>query len=451
MQIEVYKKLWVNCHLMYPNSSQARDIFSHLVAVSMKENLDSNAFLKTIFQTLTTVKPVKSGSNYFEYSEYTMDCWNLVLNKCQRREQFFLMSILYNKLSFADLEKATEVNENKIKYLINQAIKKISDFSKEDHKVLPESIQFKAYHEKKISKISLSEQIFDAVLDFSPTSEKIFILSEAEKYPDTKKIIESVKKLQQELQAIPKTETFLENIAAIEKGVQNYESDKKQSNKFVLTVRKKTSLYFVISSLLAVSFLVALNMQDDGPQIVVETLQIQRQQPQQSLAADKSIEISYDKNKLVSAVVAKTPTLAVAAKTPEVAVVAKVPVATVAAKAPTATVQSQPIVNSDNNTFKKKNTGVYRGTVVVTNLEEVTERVKSKILSLSGFKAGEVELGWMKSSDTSYFHFIIPNENTEDLNQFIKQFGDFKYRFEKHPRVLDNDQKRFIIEVRTVE
>ena len=38
MQIEVYKKLWVNCHLMYPNSSQARDVFSHLVTVSKKEN-----------------------------------------------------------------------------------------------------------------------------------------------------------------------------------------------------------------------------------------------------------------------------------------------------------------------------------------------------------------------------------------------------------------------------
>ena len=165
MQIEAYKKLWVNCHLMYPNSSQARDVFSHLVTVSMKENLNSNAFLKTTFQTLTTVKPVKSGSNYFEYSEYTMDCWNSVLNKCQRREQFFLMNVLFNKISFSDLEKATDISENKIKYLINQALKKISDFSKDDHKVISEDIQFKAHHEKKISKISLSEHIFEAILD----------------------------------------------------------------------------------------------------------------------------------------------------------------------------------------------------------------------------------------------------------------------------------------------
>ena len=432
MQIDVYKKLWVNCHLMYPNSSQARDVFSHLVTVSMKENLDSNAFLKTTFETLTTVKPVKSGSNYFEYSEYTMDCWNSVLNKCQRREQFFLMNVLFNKISFSDLEKATDISENKIKYLINQALKKISDFSKDDHKVISEDIRFKAHHEKKISKISLSEHIFEAILDITPAKEKAFILSEAEKYPDTKKIIENIKKLQLELDSIPKTETFLENIAAIEKNVENYEHDKKQNNKVRLSARKKVGLYFAITSFLAVSFFVAFSIRNDGPQIVVETLQIQRHQPLQTLVTAKNIEISYDKNKLASAIiVTKAP--------------ANVPVKPVVKPA------VKQVAVATDNTFKKKNTGVYRGTIGVANLEEVTERVKSKILSLSGFKAGEVELGWMKSTDTTYFHFIIPTENTEDLNQFIKQFGDFKYRFEKHPRVLNNDQKRFIIEVRKVE
>ncbi len=447
MQIEVYKKLWVNCHLMYPNSSQARDVFSHLVTVSMKENLNSNAFLKTVFLTLTTVKPVKSGSNYFEYSEYTMDCWNSVLNKCQRREQFFLMSVLFNKINFGDLEKATDINENKIKYLINQALKKVSDFSKDDHKVLSEGIQFKAHHEKKISKISLSEQIFDAILDFTSAKEKAFILSEANKYPDTKKIIENVKKLQLELDSIPKTETFLENIAAIEKNVENYEHDKKQNNNTTLSVRKKISLYFAIASFLAASFFVAFSMRNDGPQIVVETLQIQRQQPLQTLVTAKNIEISYDKNKLASAIIATKTPANVPAKLAKPTVKPVAAVVTPLSKV----VSAATLAVVTDNTFKKKNTGVYRGTVDVVNLEEVTERVKSKILSLSGFKAGEVELGWMKSSDTTYFHFIIPSENTDDLNQFIKQFGDFTYRFEKHPRVINNDQKRFIIEVRKVE
>ncbi len=435
MQIEVYKKLWVNCHLMYPNSSQARDIFSHLVTVSTKENLDSVAFLKTTFQTLTAVKAVKSGSNYFEYSEYTMDCWNSVLKKCQRREQFFLMSILFNKTSFSDLEKATDISENKIKYLINQAIKKVSDFSKDDHKFLSEDIQFKTHHEKKISKISLSEKIFEATLDFTTAREKVFILAEAEKYPDTKKIIESVKKLRQELDSIPKTETFLENIAAIEKNIESNEHDKKLNSKVKISAWKRIGLYFAITSFLAVCFLTAFNIRNEGPQIVVETLQIQRQQPKQTLVAAKNIEISYDKNKLVSAIVAT--------KAPAIKVV-------YAASVATAIVENQANTTTDN-TFKKKHTGVYRGTIDVVNLDEVTERVKSKIFSLSGFKAGEVELGWMKSLDTTYFHFIIPTENIEDLNQFIKQFGDFKYRFEKHPRVLNGDQKRFIIEVRKVE
>ncbi len=447
MQIEVYKKLWVNCHLMYPNSSQARDVFSHLVTVSKKENLDTQAFLKTTFQTLTNVKSVKSGSNYFEYSEYTLDCWNLVLNKCQRREQFFLMSVLYNKVSFKDLEKATEISENKIKYLINQALKKISDFAKEDHKVLSNDIQFKAHHEKKISKISLSEQIFEALLNYIPEKDKAFILSEAAKYPDTQKIIDTVKKLQQELDGIPKSETFLENIAAIEKSFENSEKEKKLNNKISFLLQKKTNLYLASAALLVFCFYAAFNFRNDNSQIVLETIQIQRQQPKQALAVVKDIEISDSKSQLASAfavsrIIAKSTSAAVVVKKPAVKLVAM-------------NVVSAPIITQtmspEEMNLKRKNTGVYRGIVEVTDLIEVTERVKSKILSLGGFKAGEVELGWMKSADTTYFHFIIPSENTEDLNQFIRQFGDYKSRFEKHPRVLDSEQKRFIIEVRKVE
>ncbi len=38
MHLEALKKLWVSCHLLYPNSSQARDIFSILIE---DENLDN--------------------------------------------------------------------------------------------------------------------------------------------------------------------------------------------------------------------------------------------------------------------------------------------------------------------------------------------------------------------------------------------------------------------------
>ena len=210
--------------------------------------------------------------------------------------------------------------------------------------------------------------------------------------------------------------------------------------------------------MLGISFYVAVSLRNDNPQIVLETIQIQRQQPQQTLVASKNIEISDNKNQLASAVaVSRTVAKQAPVTTKPAAVVptavkpiAAKPVAVVNTPATSATAAVQ-AGSTEEVTFKRKNTGVYRGIVEVTDLEAVTERVKSKILSLSGFKAGEVELGWMKSTDTTYFHFIIPTENTEDLNQFIRQFGDYKFRFEKHPRVLNNDQKRFIIEVRKVE
>jgi hypothetical protein len=95
--------------------------------------------------------------------------------------------------------------------------------------------------------------------------------------------------------------------------------------------------------------------------------------------------------------------------------------------------------------------GLFRGRLIVTDVQQVIGVVREKIINLGGKKAGEVELGWMKNETTSYFHFSFPEENNADLENYLKQFGKVQLVFEPHPRMMPKGIKRYIIEIKQNE
>lgn len=90
---------------------------------------------------------------------------------------------------------------------------------------------------------------------------------------------------------------------------------------------------------------------------------------------------------------------------------------------------------------------LYRGKIAVTNLEAVGPKIKDKIVELGGRKAGEVELGWQKTPESSYFHFTIPEAKYEELQTFLSGYGTARIDKEKHPRVMPDGIIRLIITV----
>ncbi|MFN7727682.1 MAG: hypothetical protein ACK5P7_00850 [Bdellovibrio sp.] len=89
---------------------------------------------------------------------------------------------------------------------------------------------------------------------------------------------------------------------------------------------------------------------------------------------------------------------------------------------------------------------IYRGTLAVTNVTAVTEKLVELVNTNGGRKAGEVELGWKKGTG-SYFHFTLPSANYRALVEHFGTFGALKIQKEPHPRVMPDGIIRLIITV----
>ncbi len=88
---------------------------------------------------------------------------------------------------------------------------------------------------------------------------------------------------------------------------------------------------------------------------------------------------------------------------------------------------------------------VYRGTLVIVNVEVGTTKLKDTIVELGGRKAGEVELGWRRNEGDYYFHFTIPESKLADLEEYFKTLGTIKLSRDSHPRVMPDGIVRMII------
>lgn len=90
---------------------------------------------------------------------------------------------------------------------------------------------------------------------------------------------------------------------------------------------------------------------------------------------------------------------------------------------------------------------LYRGSIAVTNVDAAIIKITEKINEIGGRKAGSVELGWMKTPTSGYYHFTIPEAKYPDLLALLSTYGKPKIDKEKHPRVMPDGIIRLILTV----
>jgi hypothetical protein len=92
--------------------------------------------------------------------------------------------------------------------------------------------------------------------------------------------------------------------------------------------------------------------------------------------------------------------------------------------------------------------GLFRGTLAIKQrIKSVNSELQAQLIKLGAVKAGEVELGWMKSKNVAYYHYTIPEKSVRDAGEALGKFGDLKVKYENHPRQISINDRRFIIEV----
>ncbi len=91
---------------------------------------------------------------------------------------------------------------------------------------------------------------------------------------------------------------------------------------------------------------------------------------------------------------------------------------------------------------------IMRGEIGVGQFSKTWPQIRDKIISLGGKVAGNVELGWLRRPDQSYFHFSVPETKYAELESFLATFGPVRFDREKHPRVMPEGQIRIILTVK---
>lgn len=123
----------------------------------------------------------------------------------------------------------------------------------------------------------------------------------------------------------------------------------------------------------------------------------------------------------------------------------KVPVETVVAAIATAPAAETTVPAETQKAVPKKgNAYVYRMTMFVEDVDHVTSEIVALISSLSGEKAGEVELGWRRKGG-SYFHFSVPQSNSVAMQEGLKKYAQFQIVKSSHPRVMPEGTERYIL------
>lgn len=142
-----------------------------------------------------------------------------------------------------------------------------------------------------------------------------------------------------------------------------------------------------------------------------------------------------------------TPMVKAAQEVKATPVAAATPAPPAAAKAPReeTRVESAAITEPAADSGKKQGF-LYRGSIKVTNMEDVVPKLVSFIDSIGGRKAGEVDLGWKKGSG-AYFHFTVPEAKYQALQTEFGEYGSLKIQKEPHPRVMPDGIIRLIITV----
>lgn len=436
MSSESFKKLWVSCHLLYPNPSQARDIFGLIVDTGIDHS--SPAYgqvyqgLHKLYRLYRRRDPVKSGSNNFEFTAIPLNYWKRVLQKCNKDETFIVMVVLLDLSSFKDISRITKLPQNKVKYLFNQSIKKIisTPALRFEQK---KDIKLKEYNSQDVTTLFVSEYMIEHVLGLAEpaVAEKMDAkLKDNNRYNDYRN---EILKLKAEISDLSVSHHFDEVMKVFGNTAQLQNLKKleiKQQKKIFLGL--VALVIIVLGLILRPTFLKTSVAESADKKVVLEEIAISK----------KEAPEGQEFKEPVAAMTTAVPTVSVpVVVSNKVVAVISAPVVVNAKITPTASAPVKLVPS----------TGVYRGQITVTDFEQVASIIRDRIITIGGKKAGEVELGWIKNKNISYFHFILPSEKREELVAFVQQYGNLQYKFEPHPRVLPIGQSRFIIEVRKGE
>lgn len=460
MNTTIESRLWLAVHLLYPNSSQAFDVYQAIVqqsesALTKNDRLFVFGKLVAAFDKITAIS---SSLSFYEFEFDQIDQWKLIYKGSQKIQLIIFIGMLIFEIEMKDIAANVKLSEEKAQFLFHQMFKKlVQNGSKVKQN---DQLRYKKQNDLKISYLFTYENLIEYCLGRLSEAEEQKVEKGLELYPILQvtrdeyfKVIRQIQnlKVQRANSVTTKTKLALVKTKVSDNENANKAENTDQSeneNKSTLTYANKKVIASALATFALVTFIlirfggVGEDFFGKERSIVIQEVEKKTSslEPQSDIALEslpKQTEIEKVEN----------PETVVAAAEPEVK--AEAPAVVRDESKP---VDTQVADNKKEDVAKNKSGvpqgGLFRGVIKVKKLAESNKKILAKLSELGAAKAGEVELGWIKSKNTAYYHFTLPEDNIDAAKDYLKQFGALKIKFEAHPRLIPAGQKRFIIEVK---
>lgn len=430
-------RLWLAVHLLYPNSSQAFDVYQALVLQSEDALANDNRIL--IFSKLSLlfekIPSVSSNLSFYEFEFDQIDQWKIIYKNSQKAQLLIFIGVLIFDLKISEIAPCAKLTKEKAQFLFHQIFKKLSQHSGKAK--YNEQLNFKKQNDQKISYLYTYENLVEYCLGQLSEEETAKVTAGIELYSvlqttrdEYQKIINQIQNLK--VQRSNSTELKSKNRITLLKTSE----DQGMSDKEKITFYSKKKVIVSLFSTLAVVLIflqvsgVLARLRKSEKTVVMS--QIVKKPEFAAIQPDIAVDsLPNPAAPVVTANQEQTITVTDAPKSGEV----------------TVTEPGKKVVPINASTAKDEG-GLYRGTLIVKNLNSANVKLMAKLANLGAKKAGEVELGWLKSNNLAYYHFILKDENIEGTKTYLRELGTLKIRFESHPRLISAGNKRFIIEVK---
>lgn len=456
MQISLNQQIWVSVHLLYANSSQALDVYQSFVARYKKEidGHKKNSIFKKLAAEYKKIEAVQTAGPFNVFEEHKSSYWLDIYNQNLKNPLIILVGVLIFDLKLDEIEQTLKISKQKIRFVLNQVFKQLVKTQPAPHLNTNKNLVYKKMNDKKVSDFFIRENVVEYSLGLLTAREERLIDDGFKYYPEYKALSTLYKSIADNIRKTTNYHMGSEDIRVTylashtdkinENYIKRFHGEKIFKNKFLVGGSTLGIILFVII-FMRPRWIKDVVENNSGQQILLQEVKPQLASTENNLDESENkvnlSELEVNDNRSKTDNQSKELTTA-----KSVAVKAKEPISPPIKSTAASGQEAAPVASHKPEVAQKG--GLYRGTIEVTDLDQVSEHFTDKIISLGGKKAGQVQLGWRKNKNTSYYHFLIANSNIDDIKGFLEKFGELSFAYEDHPRQVPEGMVRIILEIK---
>lgn len=461
MQSSIESRLWLAVHLLYSNASQAFDVYQAVVlqAEHSIANQDSLAVFTKLVQVYDKIPAISTQMAFYEFEFEEIDQWKIIYKNSQKSQLLIFVGVLIFDIKIQELANILKLPTEKAQFLFQQIFKKLASTSQKLKS--NESVEFKKQNDNKISYLFTYENLVDYCLNQLSAEESAKVEAGLKIYPSLQiakeeysRIISQIQnlKVQKERHSVVSESKPALKAVKVDQTTSADTSSEAPKAPVSNNLKIATAAFVVVAIIVVIQPSRMISFFTHDRNVVLHEVEKPPVKVEPPAPVPAPTVVADSKSVEPAAAVQPAPEPAPAAAPAPVVAQQPAPAVTPApvaapSPAPAPAPTPSPAMAQVEKAAAAEG-GLYRGTLLVTNVAGANEEIKKKMSDLGAIKAGEVELGWMKNPDMAYYHYTLPEKSMNEMNNYLKKMGKLIVKFEKHPRLIPAGSKRFIIEVK---